>query len=156
MHLFYFRKNIHNGFTLIELLFVVAIISLLSSVVLVNLGVAKNRAKNSSIQANLNTVRSEVELYYVNNGNIYGVSITSSSDCNVGLYSSVVISNAIAEAVTDAGANKLCAVGVNGQTWAVSIPLSSGGNWCVDTSGFGGLGVATGGGLAPATCTPEI
>ena len=54
------KKN--KGFTLIELLVVIAIIGLLSTIVLVSLNSARNKAKDVRIKADLAQVRSLAEL----------------------------------------------------------------------------------------------
>lgn len=53
-----------KGFTLIELLVVIAIIGILSSVVMVSLNSARNKAKDSAIKSNLSEIRSRAEMCY--------------------------------------------------------------------------------------------
>ena len=60
-------KKSKEGFTLIEMLVVVAVIGLLSSVILVALGPAKEKAKDSRITQEVNQVRALAETFY--NGN---------------------------------------------------------------------------------------
>lgn len=57
-----------RGFTLIELLVVIAIIGLLSSVVLASLGAARAKANNTRRVADLQQLRTALELYYSSNG----------------------------------------------------------------------------------------
>ncbi len=61
-----FKKN-DAGFTLIEMLVVVAIIGLLSSTILVALGPARDKAKDSRIIQEVNQVRSLAETLYIGN-----------------------------------------------------------------------------------------
>lgn len=56
-----------RGFTLIELLVVVSIISLLSSVVLVTVDTARQKARLTAVKANLKTLFTEAELYRSDN-----------------------------------------------------------------------------------------
>jgi prepilin-type N-terminal cleavage/methylation domain-containing protein len=58
-------KRIHNGFTLIELLVVVSIIAIVSSIALVNYNHAQTRAKISRAKAEMQTIATGLELYYV-------------------------------------------------------------------------------------------
>lgn len=58
------NKRLQSGFTLIELLVVIAIIGLLSSVVLVSLGSAREKARNTKRLADARTIVNALELYY--------------------------------------------------------------------------------------------
>ncbi len=62
----FFTAKCKTGFTLIEMLVVVAIIGLLSSVLLVALGPARDKAKDSRIIQEVNQARSLAETTYVN------------------------------------------------------------------------------------------
>ena len=64
------RKNTH-GFTLIELLVVIAIIGILSAVVLVSLGSARSRGRDSRRQTDLAGLQSALALYAENNSDLY-------------------------------------------------------------------------------------
>ena len=57
-----------KAFTLIELLVVIAIIGLLSSIVLVSLNGARERARKAKAQAELRQFKSAVEVYRSQNG----------------------------------------------------------------------------------------
>ncbi|MBI3305775.1 type II secretion system protein [Candidatus Nomurabacteria bacterium] len=58
------KNKFLTGFTLIELLVIIAIISLLSSIVLVNLKSVTARARDAKRVSELNQIRIALELYY--------------------------------------------------------------------------------------------
>lgn len=62
------KKN--TGFTLIELLVVISIISVLSSVVLTTIKIAKEKAYSAKTKTNLNTIATALELYRLSNGEL--------------------------------------------------------------------------------------
>lgn len=114
---------IKRGFTLIELLVVIAIIGLLSSVVLASLRSARDKASDTSVKANLETVRKQSALYYNDNWNYTAFCATVSSAMS-----------AARTAGGGTGVNSPC----NGASasWAASAALKTGGYWCVDWSGI--------------------
>lgn len=63
----YSTHTSRKGFTLIELLVVVSIISLLSSVVLVTVDTARQKARFTAVKANVKTLFTEGELYRSDN-----------------------------------------------------------------------------------------
>lgn len=60
-------KN-QRGFTLVELLVVIAIIGILATLLLLQLGVARQRARDAKRIADINQVRTALELNYDDNG----------------------------------------------------------------------------------------
>lgn len=75
-------QNAHKrGLTLIELLVVIAIIGILSAVVLVSLGVARERAREASVRATLKNMSVEIELLSQDTGdyNFINTECTASS-----------------------------------------------------------------------------
>lgn len=65
-------KWFNRGFTLIELLVVVSIIGMLSSVVLVSVQGARNKAKEIKLLAGINQLKSALELYRLDNNRYPG------------------------------------------------------------------------------------
>lgn len=68
--------KLSKGFTLVELLVVIAIIGILATLLLLQLGVARQRARDVKRIADVNQIRSAVELYYDDNGK-YPADITA-------------------------------------------------------------------------------
>jgi type II secretion system protein G len=64
-------KRPRRGFTLIELLVVVVIIGILASIALPSFVGAQDKARNASVQANINTVRLALEQYSTDNNGSY-------------------------------------------------------------------------------------
>jgi prepilin-type N-terminal cleavage/methylation domain-containing protein len=78
------QQRTQNAFTLIELLVVIAIIALLASIVLIALGSARSKARDSTRIADLNQIATALQLYYADNG-LYPVAAGGAgSVCNSG------------------------------------------------------------------------
>lgn len=76
-----FRRRLAQGFTLIELLIVVIIIAILAAIAIPQFANSSNDAQESALDANLNTVRSAIELYRVQHNNRFpGVAVSSGGD----------------------------------------------------------------------------
>ena len=96
-----------RAFTLIELLVVIAIIGTLSSIVLSSLNSARNKGVDATVKSNLNSARTQVELFYDLNGNRYD--ITPAGGTN-----SVCDPNGVAGGVKSVHANVLAAAQSSG------------------------------------------
>ncbi len=74
-----YNKTKKGGFTLMELIVVIAIIALLSVIVLVSLGDAKDKARNSQAQQESRSLQNALELYRAEKG-VYPVNYSALSD----------------------------------------------------------------------------
>ena len=68
------NKMNKKGFTLIELLVVIAIIGILSSIVLVSLGGAREKARNARRQSDMRQISTAMEMFYDDNDSAYLIS----------------------------------------------------------------------------------
>lgn len=66
-----YKSNSRAGFTLIELLVVIAIIGILATMLLLQLGIARGRARDTKRIADMSQIRSALELYFDDNGGRY-------------------------------------------------------------------------------------
>ena len=57
-------RNYSKGFTLVELLVVIAIIGVLATLILLQLGAARQKARDAKRVADINQVRSAIELFF--------------------------------------------------------------------------------------------
>jgi general secretion pathway protein G len=69
------RRDKTGGFTLVELLVVIAIIGVLATLVLLQLGTARARSRDTKRIADVNQMRSAVEQYYEDNNGTYPTTI---------------------------------------------------------------------------------
>lgn len=122
-----------RGFTLIELLVVIAIIGLLSSVVLASLNTARNKGRDTAIKAQLDSLRTQAEMWYDVPANS-SYTAAAAATCTNGFLTTVAGAASIAKIDADNGAGAVtCNVGTN--AWAAQSALPGGGFWCVDSSG---------------------
>jgi prepilin-type N-terminal cleavage/methylation domain-containing protein len=125
----------HKGFTLIELLVVVAIIMILAATILASLGGARAKARGARASSEISSMRAAAELYYSTYGSYADPSGALFSDSASGMANLVTsVTN------TAGGVNNTVQLATN-DTWAFSA-LVGGTNYCADSNGFSGVGIA--------------
>jgi prepilin-type N-terminal cleavage/methylation domain-containing protein len=134
--------NRSKGFTLIELLVVIAIIGILSAVVLASLNTARQKGNDASIQSNLDSIRTQAEIYYGGTGaNSYGTAVASNNGTCPATANTVWSDATVQKAVVGAANGRTGAVTCNstGSAYAISAllyaPIGANTHWCVDSAG---------------------
>ena len=145
------KQNSTRGFTLVELLVVIAIIGILSAIVLASLNLARYRANDTAIKADMDTVRIQAELYYYDNvdasgNNTYGLRIPivgSGINCSVGtnMFTDSTINRAIKAADSANGSGGVfcssqVAIGNSPSYYIIGAQLTTPGSgwWCIDST----------------------
>lgn len=128
-------KKISKGFTLIELLVVIAVIAVLAAVIIASLGNTKLKGGDTAAKQDLNTIRTQANIYYSGPGTYsYG---TPSPSCASGMFSADPV---IATAINHATPN-VASIACNSteQTFAVAVSLKSSGvgYYCIDSNNIG-------------------
>ncbi len=150
-------KPAAQGFTLIELLVVIAIIGILASIVLVSLGSARSKGNDAAIKANLDSIRTQAELFASNNGNNYdlagttGTAPTTATCGTTGMWSDPTVAAAIRTVVSNAGTATLNGVASqsvickssSGAWFAAAVLRDNSTTWCVDSLGRVGTAPAS-------------
>jgi len=152
------RNTTNAGFTLIELLVVIAIIGILSSVVLVSLNSARDKAKNARVMHALDQLRTQMEIYQIDHdgygayvwdcssgaydGNTAAINVFNTPEAQGGVKEAVDIVRATAAPDSSYYGGFTCATGPywgsfygtpRPTTWAVAVPRFGGGFICYDT-----------------------
>ena len=127
-------KSTKKGFTLIELLVVIAIIGILSSIVLIALRGARDKAKDARIIADLSQIRSIAEMLY--DGDYDDLDLGDLTDC---------VSDGTGDADVDKIAEDVCVqlgtttpiltIAQSGDDYCAYSALNEGGYYCIDSSG---------------------
>jgi prepilin-type N-terminal cleavage/methylation domain-containing protein len=67
------RPGLSKGFTLVELLVVIAIIGVLATMLLLQLGIARAKVRDTKRIGDINQIRTAIEMYFDDNGGHYPV-----------------------------------------------------------------------------------
>ncbi len=124
--------NRKRGFTLIELLVVIAIIGILSSVILVSLGRARNEAQDSRIISSMSQIRSLAEILYAEGGYDAASCSVVGQDCTCN-NSEVEL---LCEDIYAYNQNADMVINIGGGEYCVQVTLNSGELFCVDSYGY--------------------
>lgn len=95
------KRTIKKGFTLVEILIVVVILGILATIVIPQFTSASESAKASSLVSQLQTIRSQLELYQVQHNGDYPDLTTTSTSAWAQMVSETNISGSITPAATD-------------------------------------------------------
>lgn len=129
-----------RGFTIIEIIVVVAIISILTSVVLGSLNTARNKSQDVAVKSNLSSARAQAELYH----DVNGSSFEGVCDSGAGVAGVKTIYPAVSAAVFAVGGASVGFGPANLSTgtcndedsgWAAEVALITGGFYCTDNLG---------------------
>jgi len=71
------RKSFKEGFTLVELMVVIAIIGILATMLLLQLGTARAKARDAKRIADINQIRTAIEMFYDDNSGRYPTDIVT-------------------------------------------------------------------------------
>ncbi|MBI2096482.1 MAG: prepilin-type N-terminal cleavage/methylation domain-containing protein [Candidatus Taylorbacteria bacterium] len=175
------KSRAERGFTLIELMVIVAVLGLLASIIIASIRQSKLRAVDAALKSELGSLRALAEIYYDKDGH-YGVPYSGGgepADCGSAPETTLFNDTAAASGhngdirptlieVMRLAGSALCASahptgGSVAESFAVETPLqsASGFKWCVDNSGYSGVGEIERGisvidfGVGKARCVPS-
>lgn len=115
-----------KGFTLVEMLIVIAIIGVLASITYASLSGARERAKDRTMVADMNSLLIESRLFRSSNGSYTGLCGDTGTQ----------MGSLLARIGTLAPSAPNCSVSGTGNAFAVTVQLHSGNCYCVDSTNF--------------------
>jgi prepilin-type N-terminal cleavage/methylation domain-containing protein len=132
----------NKGFTLIELLVVIAIIGILSTIVLVSVNTARNKANDVAIKAAVKQTRNVAELIYNDaSPNSYAILCDGSGALNVAVGTNpnyYVQEGNIKTSISNNGGSVSAICWASASAYCVQSTLKTSGSWCVDSKGNAG------------------
>lgn len=106
---------------------------------------ARMKGNDAAVQSDLDTIRTQAEIYYGGDGkNSYGTQAWVSGAatlCKNGMFRDTTITKAITAADSINGDGKDIVCYANGEKYLVGAALSSSGWWCVDSTGMSRRGI---------------
>ncbi len=112
------RRNRRDGFTLLELLLVLAILVVIGGIVTVNIGGANTEAKINATKAQLNSLKSNVQMYQIRMSGLPETLEALKDGPSDAAKKAKWVAPIITEIPTDAWENKLD-YSVNGNTYSI-------------------------------------
>jgi len=121
-----------KGFTLIELLVVIAIIGILAGVIVVSMDGSSDKARDARIKSEMDNIRTRMEIIRADNATSVGTYAYTDT--------SLTADPEIIKLVTDITAQGATSMVRNSSDtgYCMSVVLTSGGNWCIDSTGYAG------------------
>ena len=130
------RGSEARGFTLIELLVVIAIIGILSYIILPSLFSARQQGNDAGVESDLETIKTQAEIYYTQNNNGYG---TPGNSCATAgsIFSDPTIMNAVAQITQDANSATIACNNASDAFAVQALLTAQGGTTyeCMDSTG---------------------
>lgn len=123
------RNRPLTGFTIIELIVVIAIISILATIVSANVIKYISKAKDSSIKAQMEQIRTAAVDY-----------ISTSTDGYTGLCGVDTQCDKLKSNINSNFGGSIGQYRIASSTYCISYKLNDGSYWCVDNTGYSGLG----------------
>lgn len=120
-----------NGFTMVELLIVTVIIAILAAITIVAYNGIQNRANDSAVLSNANTIKKAINMYYTENGSYPICAGGSGVGCMFDTVSSALVPKYIGSIPDDTTyPYRYVATSNSPAMWSVRIYKKSIGDYC--------------------------